>query len=74
MNISAKFLAKTVDGFLGQHLWRFLHKHLIKKDPQGEANFDPRDLIKTFLVELYYTMLSAEFKNSGPCSFWEEAY
>jgi hypothetical protein len=42
--------------------------------PWGGANFDPRAIICTILLEVYYTMFHAKYLNSSLCRFKEDDF
>jgi hypothetical protein len=41
-------------------------------DPLVGANFDPRAIIWTILVEVHYTMFDAKYLTSSLCQLWED--
>jgi hypothetical protein len=42
--------------------------------PGGGANFDPRAIICTILLEFHYTMFYAKYLNSSRCKFREDDF
>ena len=43
-------------------------------DPQGEASFDPQDMIGTNLIEVNTEILTTKYKNSTPSSLRREEF
>ena len=43
-------------------------------DPWGGANFDPRGIICTNLVEVHYEMLHTKYQSFAPSGFREEDF
>jgi hypothetical protein len=42
--------------------------------PQDRANFDPRAIIWTILLEVHYTMFHAKYLTSGLCQFRKDVF
>ena len=70
-NIKALYLSDSEKKNLEDGL---LRSYLLTCYPRGLANFDPRHIISTYLVEVHKEMLNTKYQSSTPSSFREEYF
>ena len=64
--LHAKYLSTSPCGFREEDFFKFHYMHIRKtNDPRGRANFDPRGIIGTILVEVHSMMLHAKYLSLG---------